>query len=187
MIDLTRELAVARKAAKKAKKAPAKKPKNAGVSAAAKQYVKALKEHLAGDSIAEGLAEIKKLAEDKTLKSADLHGIASAVLGIKVSKGTRGSHGLSDAEVEKREQQLNQHDADHKKNEEAYYAFVKSLDDKKYTKEDLQAIFEKFNGYKPAGGKSASKKQIIENLTRRMDVLVESRAKSSAIGGRSAA
>ena len=46
MIDLTRELAVARKAAKKAKKAPAKKPKSAGVSAAAKadeavkQYVR---------------------------------------------------------------------------------------------------------------------------------------------------
>lgn len=441
MIDLTRELAVARKAAKKAKKAPAKKPKSAGVSAAAKQYAKTLKEHLDNDGIDDGLAEIKKLAEDKALNNADLHSIASSVLGVKVSKGTRNKliediqagfivrgreiqkeasakatskpwsadgpvsktpaaakafsakgfaqevkdltasgdmdaanalrervaalskddmvaalkaingvppktslskkalaqrlhgvivgnaeadskrktinkltsfgepakaepsapakaskkskakddladrpaadvadekigvwtihhdktsggvaaiygksvhiftgkmakasavafakrhtekaasgkkstapdedkvkstvgeltrlfeakssvahpgyqhtrgnpHGLSETDIEKLNQQLKQHDADNKRNEEAYYAFLKTLDDPKYTKEDLQAIFEKFNGYKAPGGKSATKKQIIDKLTHRMDVLVESRAKSSAIGGRSAA
>lgn len=102
-------------------------------------------------------------------------------------KHTFGDHGMSAAEVEKRERQLSQHDADHRRNEETYFAFVKSLDDKKYSKEDLQAIFEGVNGYKPPGGKSASKKTVIKLLTGKMATIVQSRMKRIATGGRIAA
>jgi hypothetical protein len=90
MLNLTKELAAARKAAKKktAKKA-AKKPAAKKKTPKTNDHVAKLQEHLDAGRFLEGMVHLEALAKDKSVRNEDLKGMASKFLGVKVGGGNR--------------------------------------------------------------------------------------------------